>query len=70
MGFAQILKVQGHGKSARIPDLQPVGEEHDLYAAVVRVVTMRDGVHDGLGNDFLWNLIGNGSLHALRARTH
>ena len=70
MGPTQLLKVEGGRKSARIPDLQPVGKEHDLHAAVVRVVTMRDGVDDGLGNDFFWNLIGDGSLHALSARTH
>ena len=59
MGQAEFIEGQGGGKCAGIPDFKPVGEEHHLDTAVAVVVTMRDGVDDGFGDDITRNFVGD-----------
>ena len=53
--FTQHLQREWCRMTAGVPNLQPVREEHDLHAAIARVV-MRHGVDDGFGHDFSRNL--------------
>ena len=48
--FAQLLERQRRWKPAGIPDFQSVRKEHDLHAAIVRIVVMRHGVNDRFGH--------------------
>ena len=66
--FTQLLQRERRRKAAGVPHFGPVREEHDLHAAVVRVVAMCHGVDDGFGHDFRRDLVHSGSTGALRPR--
>ena len=48
----QFFQGQRRWEPAEVADLQAVGEQHDLHAAVVRVVAVSNGVDYGFGHDF------------------
>ena len=66
--FTQHLQREWRRKTTGIPNLQPVREEHDLHAAIARVVAMRHGVDDGFGHDLSRNLVRSGGTGAFRTR--
>ena len=70
VGNPQLVQRQRRGQRAGVPDLQAVGEQHDLNAGVARVVPVRHGVDDRLRHDLLRYLIGHRRLHAFAPRAH
>ena len=64
---AQFFEGQRGRQGTGIPNFQAVLEEHDLNAGVAGVVTVHDGVDDGLGDNFLRDFVFRRRLGAVLA---
>ncbi len=64
---AQFFDGQGGRQGTGIPNFQAVLEEHDLHAGVAGVVTVHDGVDDGLGDNLLRDFVFRRHLGAVLA---
>ena len=67
VGTAKVIKGERGWEGSGVPDFEPVGEEHDLDAAVAVVVAVGDGVDDGLGHNVARDFVFDWRLCALFA---
>ena len=67
MRLTQLLQGQRRRESSGIPHFQAVCEQHDLHAAIVRVIAVSHGVDDCLGHHFHRDFVRPGRPCALRS---
>ena len=67
MGMAEFVEGERGREGAGVPDFEAVGKQHDLNAAVAVVITVSNGVDDGLGHYFARNFVFDRGLRAMFA---